>query len=163
MRALVGSSLHCPALPSSVCICFNRGNKHTAQILEKCYTIHTIGCFMKSEIYRANLLQRIKSETDKTGLLQHRKSEIYRTNLLQHRKSETIEIYRTDLFGQLRASCCTVCLQMLHTRVLLPLSISLFFLILLYLPFVLISLGGCMTTSLGIFVPMKDLYSHLVY
>jgi uncharacterized membrane protein len=34
--------------------------------------------------------------------------------------------------------------------------VSLLFLILLHLPFDFTSLGGCMTTSFGIFVPMKD-------
>ena len=61
----------------------------------------------------------------------------------------------TTLFGQLRASWFPTCLHFPHFR-LLGAFTSLLLLILLHLPFDLISFGGCILTSFGILLPRKD-------
>ena len=66
--------------------------------------------------------------------------------------------YQPTTFGQLRASWVTTCLHFLHFR-LVGAFISLLFLILLDLPFEVISVGGCISTSFGILLPKKVSYS----
>jgi len=96
--------------------------------------------------------------------MKHRKLAVisWMMSLVKKSVYTNLKYQSTALFGQVRASWSPTCLHFPHVRLLLPLLaafISLLFLILLHLPFDLISFGGCISTWFGILLPRKDSYS----